>query len=171
MTIDLTRSNYTKKLALDGLFKREAFKKFIDIAISTANDPVFDEEEIKKIAQSRVDNTICLSGERGSGKTFFIYNLEHLYHKSNKSTTDEVFKNSKALVFLPLLDTTLLHKKEDFLWILVSHIAHYTEDRFGNGCDSTEEKVNCYHKTLKNVTKCFKSRDSWDDSEGLKKSI
>lgn len=133
--IDLTRVGSAKKLKIDELFQKEAFKEICEILDRHSGS--CDDIDITKC---RHHNTIFIDGERGLGKTAFMLNIENYYR--------EYGSENKKYKFLNPIDPTLLENSEKFISIVLAKIVE-SVSLDNNLC---EEKLHEYFDSLEKLS-------------------
>lgn len=106
--------------------------------------------------------TILINGERGSGKTSFLYSVRNYFIKEYEN---------KELYVLPFLDPTLMEEKAHILLTIISFITKAVEDKFNGSCDYIGKKRD-WTSRLEQLSKGLPILDGlsesapeyWDDS-------
>ncbi|MES9881357.1 MAG: P-loop NTPase fold protein [Sedimenticola sp.] len=124
ITIDLHDSLHTKEQDIQHLFQHNAYTdliKNLNRIIGFIND--LDYRQLESVSKCRQLNTIFIAGDRGTGKTTFLLNIES-YIENHK---DDHYHAaiSRDLIIIPPIDPTLLEHKgevyEDFLTAIIAH--------------------------------------------------
>lgn len=139
------------------LIQKDSYKKVENII---ENNLLILEKEISNNNKvSRYHETITVLGERGSGKTSFLLNLQNIL----SSTIQE------DLTFLKILDPTLFENKQHVMLTVISIIINKVEERKEeNEVDTTFEEQ--YKESLNNLADGINLLDGID-SETSHKSI
>ncbi|MDY0320252.1 MAG: hypothetical protein RBR23_00840 [Arcobacteraceae bacterium] len=126
ITIKIEESlDASKKFEVENLLQKKAIEKIQKLVTSRLINA--DKCNNKDCENDRKHDTITILGERGSGKTSLLLNLE------------AILKNNKdELVFLKIIDPTLFETKQNILVSIISLIA----DEIKNANKSTDDKWN-----------------------------
>lgn len=118
-----------------------------------------DKERFQAINQplDRIHNTIFIDGERGSGKTAFMLNLEEAYRQESD-------KENEALYFCQPIDPTLLSIKEDFINVLIGQLHAEIETRAHNSSNPMSES---YLNALEQVVDALELEHTAKNSYGV----
>jgi tetratricopeptide (TPR) repeat protein len=115
IVIDLDNINTRSSDDINELLQSKAYENILK--------SLKDKTESKRkddIEECRTHNSIFIDGKRGSGKTFFLLNIQKYIAKNNKDL-------SNNLHFLKPIDPTLLHDNESFLTIIIAKILNNLE--------------------------------------------
>jgi tetratricopeptide (TPR) repeat protein len=121
--IDLSIDNATSldRNQLQSLLHASVYEKLVNSLQNklqaTENHSLCNQSEIDS-SNSYIDeihSAIFLDGERGSGKTFFLKNIELYLGEKNPDMLDQLY-------FFNPIDPTILHKNESFLTIIIAKI-------------------------------------------------
>ncbi|MBA6336659.1 AAA family ATPase [Colwellia sp. BRX8-7] len=87
---------------------------------------------------SRVHDALFVFGDRGTGKTVFLYNLAKQWkqHQEKKS------ESNCNVLFLDIIDPTLLINNDNFVNVVIAHIHGYMQKEINA---STSSKADYYH--------------------------
>lgn len=163
--IDLDKIGESYGFKFDELMQLTEYQKVSEIiksAIDRRNRHA-DQKTIDDIAKCQIHDTIFISGDRGSGKTTFLKNL-NTYLFSDKSILDARYKK---INILPIIDPTLLHENERFIIIAVSHILNFVENEFKNrSIVVSESSQRDFYNKIKEISDSLKliNTDKHDES-------
>lgn len=111
----------------------------------------------------RRHDTITITGGRGSGKTTFILSLVDLLRKNREHNFDKI-------VWLRLIDPTLLENKENILVTILSEIYRRIDMHYRNKeayRDDWEQKYKDWHRSLRKLAEGITVLDSVGSSGSL----
>lgn len=134
----------------DQLFQRDNYHKIKRLMTDTLLHVKYED----KISDCRIHNAILITGERGSGKTVFMYNL--------KSEEDK-------FEFLEMIDPTLLSGTKDssscesFCSVLVGLINAHISQRF----KTTDKDLSNYYHAFKQVAESLMNLKNSKNEFGL----
>ena len=158
--IDLTKQN-SVIYQQESLFQKALYNKLNELLDAQwsflQNIP---DEQKQKISLCRIHNAILVYGERGSGKTVFISNIE-----------DNVKENH--YVFLDIVDPTLLSDSkvidgcEAFCSILIGIVHEYLKRKVFSKDSISEQDKNAYTKNFREVADCLSSLKNAKNESGL----
>ncbi len=97
-----------------------------------------DNEESVNKTLSRVHDALFVFGDRGTGKTVFLYNLA----KQWKQHQEAQLESSCNILFLDIIDPTLLINHDNFVNVVIAHIHEYMQKEINT---STSSKAEYYH--------------------------
>ncbi len=149
-------TNATSGFETNNLFQKEALKKIKTLIAKNMNVSNNYEFPTKKNKFDRYHNAITILGERGTGKTSFLLNLENSCDKKDE------------FVFLDTLDPTLFEDKQNILISIISLIADTIKDKPENS--KKEAWITCLTELseglnlLDGVGSNPLQKDIWDDS-------
>lgn len=158
-------TNATSSFTSNNLFQQDALNKIkllinknLEVALnynySSKNDN-FD----------RYHNAITILGERGTGKTSFLLNLEKFFSDQN-DLIDKKIKNN--VEFLESLDPTLFEDKQNILVSIITIIVDKVKEN--NSLSEDEEWLECLTELsdglnlLDGIGSNPMQKDIWDDS-------
>lgn len=158
--IDLTKQN-SVIYQQESLFQKALYDK-LNVILDAQWDYLqsIREDQKQKISLCRIHNAILVYGNRGSGKTVFLSNIEKIV-KENR------------YVFLDIVDPTLLSNSkvidgcEAFCSLLVSIVHDYLiENVFRKDLAKKEDKE-AYNNKLREVADCLSSLKNAKEESGL----
>ena len=158
--IDLTKQN-SVIYPQESLFQKSLYDKLnvlLDVQWSFLQS--MPEEQKRKISQCRIHNAILVYGERGSGKTVFISNIESNVKENHYE-------------FLDIIDPTLLSDSkviddcEAFCSILVGIVHEHLKEKVFSKNSVCEHDKNTYTKIFREVADCLSSLKNAKDESGL----
>lgn len=140
-------TNATKDFTLNNLIQLRSFDKISSII--NENLLKIDENIKKEIScedEDRYHEAITLLGNRGSGKTSFLLNLESYIKEKEKK--GEI--NSLDLCFLKILDPTLFENKQNTVLTIITIILNHIKKK--EEVDLVDEKYkDNFEKSLKSL--------------------
>lgn len=158
--IDLTKQNSV-------IYQQESlFQKALYDKLNTLLDAQWSflqsipDEQKRKISLCRIHNAILVYGERGSGKTVFISNIEENVKEDH-------------YVFLDIVDPTLLSNSkvvdccEAFCSILVGIVHEYLSENVFRKNSAKEEDKETYKNVFREVADCLSSLKTAKDESGM----
>ena len=128
--LNLTTNEYLDSFTNEELWQQAAKKKLVEMLKKTS-------DEAKAYERNRFDNkckntiyaahnAICISGERGAGKTVFLRNVENFWKKSlDNKEIDDIF-------FLEIIDPTLLCNHDEFANVIVAQLYNAVEKNYNH---------------------------------------
>ena len=102
-----------------------------------------------------IHNTIFLDGQRGSGKTFFLKNIELYLKNNNKDILDKLY-------FFNPIDPTILHKNESFLTIIIAKILNRLRNKIEQLKDNDKRN---FYDTLRTLAESIDATLSCGDNK------
>ena len=104
--LNLTTNEYLDSFTNEELWQQAAKAKLVEMLIKTSDEAkAYKQNRIKNKGKNAIyaaHNAICISGERGAGKTVFLRNVENFWKKSlDNKEIDDIF-------FLEIIDPNLL---------------------------------------------------------------
>ena len=112
-------SNATRSFSIDNLIQKRSYKKIKNIIENNLNIISENKQKIFNTDNERYEDryheAITILGERGSGKTSFLLNLES-------------YLNNDKLCFLQILDPTLFESKQNVMLTIISIILEYVKE-------------------------------------------
>lgn len=161
-------TNATSSFSSNNLFQQDALNKIkllINKNLKIASSYVYLS---KNDNFDRYHNAITILGERGTGKTSFLLNLEKFFFDDN----DKINKNIKTNVeFLESLDPTLFEDKQNILVSIITIIVDKVKDNNNNNnLQENKEWLECLTELsdglnlLDGIGSNPMQKDIWDDS-------
>ncbi len=142
--IDLKKINQPKSYEKENeVFQYEAFEHVKTIFHRLLDD--IGKKEFDDISKVRRHDTVFIDGERGTGKTAFLLNIE---------SRIDLKENAK---FFGPIDPTLLHDSEEFLAVILGKIVQKMEDVVNRFETDNEEKFQQYFDTLEKVSRSLQA--------------
>lgn len=145
----------------DSLFQKALYDKLNVLLDAQWNFlQSIQKEQMRKISLCRIHNAILVYGERGSGKTVFLSNIE-----------DNV--KEKHYVFLDIVDPTLLSNSkvvdccEAFCSILVGIVRDYLKEKVFSEKKVSEQDQDSYKKAFREVAECLSALKNAKNESGL----
>ena len=129
-----TYKNVDENLQIEVL--EEVCTKLSDLSI--------ENDRTEKIEKVRRHDTVFIDGERGTGKTALLLNIESFYRQKN---------NNPRLYFIGPIDPTLLYDNEDFLGVIFGSIVEEVEYyRRNYNYNEDNKNINNYYSALDKVS-------------------
>lgn len=159
--IDLSDSSNAKSFKARNVIHQEALQKVTEFILEfqEANERAFEERKNnsgKKVELSYKHNTITILGTRGSGKTSFLLSIKEAIIHDKK-------KRFKDLLFLDMIDPTLVEEKGHVFLNVISSICDEVKEVFDNREGNTVEGIQCERKHWKEaINKLAKGLPSID---------
>jgi hypothetical protein len=152
--ININEANRVQKYEdVKNIFQIDAFEKV---------SKILQEHQIGKntndITECRFHDTIFIEGDRGTGKTAFMINIENYYNKYFKA------EEKPKYIFLKPVDPTLLEHTEKFLSVVLARIVEYVNDNKENIEKGFDEK---YYKALEDLSKSLEAIKTLDKDIGI----
>ncbi|WNL26764.1 hypothetical protein QUR76_02565 [Arcobacter cryaerophilus gv. pseudocryaerophilus] len=154
-------TNATKNFNLDNLIQLRSFSRLSQIILDNL-DKINNKNNT---LSDRYHETITLLGNRGSGKTSFLLNLESYI----KSYNEDKFND---LCFLKLLDPTLFENKQNVVLTIITIILNHIQEQESNNLINNDFKDN-FSDSLKSLARGLNLLDGinsnidhksiWDD--------
>ncbi|SMY34929.1 antiviral RADAR system adenosine triphosphatase RdrA [Photobacterium andalusiense] len=119
-------------------------------------------------------NAILVSGQRGTGKTVFLRNCEKLWRLDCKNNDD---LNSEELIFLSVIDPTMLVNNDNFSNVIIAQIYYVVEQKIRNsseinGVGSVTEKAKAnFYNSLKKLADALGKKDDFNGHSGIDKIL
>lgn len=173
--IDLNDTGRAKEFKKNQLFQLDAFREVEQILIEKANYLTKLEkltqkdigEDLSFISECRVHDSIFIAGDRGTGKTAFMLNIER-YIQDNSTEIPDTFE------FLKPIDPTLLEKHEDFISIVIGHVVDHVDNKCRSNIrnqSENESKIINYTKALNDISESLKAIKSNESDQGIEQIV
>ncbi|UOE89836.1 hypothetical protein LTQ02_04820 [Vibrio splendidus] len=109
-------------------------------------------------------NSIFLTGERGSGKTVFLRNVEQIWqHKTEMSIENDIG-------FLDVIDPTMLMNNDSFANVVVAEIYRKVEEHNSvNNVNSADRST--FYNALKSLSESLGKQDEFNGHSGIDKIL
>ena len=150
-------TNATRSFQRKNLIQQKSFEKIANIIVSNLEKITKDDK-----GTNRHHETITLLGQRGSGKTSFLLNLEYVLKNLER-------KKSRELSFLDILDPTLFEDKQHVLLTIISIISNKVYE-YEENKQTIERYKDEYIKSFNNLAEGINLLDGID-SQMSHKSI
>lgn len=153
IVIVLNHSTYAHKFQKENLIHQYEFEQAIN-TIQTQLRIIKENEESKNEGFKRMHNAIAIFGERGTGKTSFLYTV---LNYCNTNMKDEIQS-------IGLIDPTLLEEKAHVFLLILSLINEEVEKILNKkGCSITDNNYGKYAQWKEKLRKLAKAIPSLDD--------
>lgn len=166
--LNLTTNEYLDSFTNEELWQQAAKKKLVEMLKKTS-------DEAKAYERNRFDNkckntiyaahnAICISGERGAGKTVFLRNVENFWKKSlDNKEIDDIF-------FLEIIDPTLLCNHDEFANVIVAQLYNAVEKRLQSSCTDQCQR-NAFYSSLQELANALGKTKEFNDYTGIDKIL
>ncbi|WP_146491450.1 hypothetical protein [Vibrio sp. T20] len=109
-------------------------------------------------------NSIFLTGERGSGKTVFLRNVEKIWqHKTETSIESDIG-------FLDVIDPTMLMNNDSFANVVVAEIYRKVEEHNSDNNVSSTDRA-AFYNALKSLSESLGKQDEFNGHSGIDKIL
>lgn len=109
-------------------------------------------------------NSIFLTGERGSGKTAFLRNVEAIWENKNKAGLEN------DIGFLDVIDPTMLMNNDSFANVVVAEIYRKVEEHcLYNNVSSSDRSP--FYNALKSLSDSLGKQDEFNGHSGIDKIL
>ena len=166
--LNLTTNEYLDSFTNEELWQQAAKEKLVEMLKKTS-------DEAKAYERNRFDNkckntiyaahnAICISGERGAGKTVFLRNVENFWQKRyDNREVDDIF-------FLEIIDPTLLCNHDEFANVIVAQLYNAVEKRLQSY--STDQcQRNDFYSSLQELANALGKTKEFNDYTGIDKIL
>ena len=166
--LNLTTNEYLDSFTNEELWQQAAKEKLVEMLKKTS-------DEAKAYERNRFDNkckntiyaahnAICISGERGAGKTVFLRNVENFWKKSlDNKEIDDIF-------FLEIIDPTLLCNHDEFANVIVAQLYNAVEKRLQSSCIDQCQR-NAFYSSLQELANALGKTKEFNDYTGIDKIL
>ncbi|MEZ8237536.1 hypothetical protein AB6C73_03610 [Vibrio splendidus] len=148
------------------LWQRDAMYSLVDrltINLEAAKQYSKQRQKDRK-KTSLAHNSIFLTGERGSGKTVFLRNVESIWTHKNKQGLEN------DIGFLDVIDPTMLMNNDSFANVVVAEIYRKVEEHYSdNNVNSTDRTV--FYNALKSLSDSLGKQDEFNGHSGVDKIL
>ncbi len=148
------------------LWQRDAMRALIDkLAINlTAAKGYNKQRQANRKKTNLSHNSIFLTGERGSGKTAFLRNVEPIWKNKNEMGLDN------DIGFLDVIDPTMLMNNDSFANVVVAEIYRKVEEYSSdNNVNSTDRTA--FYNALKSLSESLGKQDEFNGHSGIDKIL
>ena len=166
--LNLTINEYLDSFSNEELWQQAAKEKLVEMLKKTS-------DEAKAYERNRFDNkckntiyaahnAICISGERGAGKTVFLRNVENFWKKSlDNKEIDDIF-------FLEIIDPTLLCNHDEFANVIVAQLYNAVEKRLQSSSTNQCQR-NDFYSSLQELANALGKTKEFNDYTGIDKIL
>ncbi|MEZ9548541.1 MULTISPECIES: hypothetical protein [Vibrio] len=150
------------------LWQRDAMHSLVDkltINLAAAKKYCKQRQENRK-KTNLSHNSIFLTGERGSGKTAFLRNVEPIWqhqHKEEKAL-------AKDIGFLDVIDPTMLMNNDSFANVVVAEIYRKVEEHCSDNNVSSADRT-AFYNALKSLSESLGKQDEFNGHSGIDKIL
>lgn len=118
----------------------------------------------EKFVTSAAHNTVLVDGDRGTGKSYFLSNIEVAWHDSQQVKENSNVKT--RLHFCRVIDPTLLNHHDNFSNVVIAHL--YNEVREQQQQNYLNEDFN---RTLRDLAEALEATDGVSPPAGIDRII
>ena len=166
--LNLTTNEYLDSFTNEELWQQAAKEKLVEMLKNTCDEAEAykrnRKENKNKNAIYAAHNAICISGERGAGKTVFLRNIENFWQKSyDKRQIDDIF-------FLEIIDPTLLCNHDEFANVIVAQLYNAVEKRLQSSCTDQCQR-NDFYSSLQELANALGKTKEFNDYTGIDKIL
>ena len=166
--LNLTINEYLDSFSNEELWQQAAKEKLVEMLKNTCDEAEAykrnRKENKNKNAIYAAHNAICISGERGAGKTVFLRNIENFWQKSyDKRQIDDIF-------FLEIIDPTLLCNHDEFANVIVAQLYNAVEKRLQSSCTDQCQR-NDFYSSLQELANALGKTKEFNDYTGIDKIL
>lgn len=148
------------------LWQRDAMYSLVDkLKINLTSAKKYGKQREKERKKTNLShNSIFLTGERGSGKTAFLRNIESIWIHKNKQGLEN------DIGFLELIDPTMLMNNDSFANVVVAEIYRKVEEHnLDNNVSSTDRAA--FYNALKSLSDSLGKQDEFNGHSGVDKIL
>ena len=166
--LNLTINEYLDSFSNGELWQQAAKEKLVEMLKNTCDEAEAykrnRKENKNKNAIYAAHNAICISGERGAGKTVFLRNIENFWQKSyDKRQIDDIF-------FLEIIDPTLLCNHDEFANVIVAQLYNAVEKRLQSSSTNQCQR-NDFYSSLQELANALGKTKEFNDYTGIDKIL
>lgn len=148
------------------LWQRDAMHSLVDkLTINLEAAKKYCKQRQKDRKKTNLShNSIFLTGERGSGKTVFLRNVEPIWqHKTEMTLANDIG-------FLDVIDPTMLMNNDSFANVVVAEIYRKVEEHnLGNNINSADRSA--FYNALKSLSESLGKQDEFNGHSGIDKIL
>lgn len=148
------------------LWQRDAMHSLVDkLTINLEAAKQYRKQRQKDRKKTNLShNSIFLTGERGSGKTVFLRNVEQIWqHKTETSIENDIG-------FLDVIDPTMLMNNDSFANVVVAEIYRKVEEYNSvNNVNSADRSA--FYNALKSLSESLGKQDEFNGHSGIDKIL
>ncbi|KIP75167.1 hypothetical protein SN10_08695 [Vibrio harveyi] len=148
------------------LWQRDAMYSLVDkLTINLTAAKQYGKQRQKDRKKTNLaHNSIFLTGERGSGKTVFLRNVESIWiHKNEQELENDIG-------FLDVIDPTMLMNNDSFANVVVAEIYRKVEDHCSDkNVNSTDRSA--FYNALKSLSESLGKQDEFNGHSGVDKIL
>ena len=148
------------------LWQRDAMHSLVDkLTINLEAAKQYCKQRQKDRKKTNLShNSIFLTGERGSGKTVFLRNVEQIWqHKTETSIENDIG-------FLDVIDPTMLMNNDSFANVVVAEIYRKVEEHNSvNNINSADRSI--FYNALKSLSESLGKQDEFNGHSGIDKIL
>ena len=164
--LNLTTNEYLDSFTNEELWQQAAKEKLVEMLKITSDEAEAYKRNRDKNKNSiyAAHNAICISGERGAGKTVFLRNVEKFWQKScEKSENDDIH-------FLEIIDPTLLCNHDEFANVIVAQLYNAVEKRLQSSSTNQCQR-NDFYSSLQELANALGKTKEFNDYTGIDKIL
>lgn len=135
------------------ILHQQGMKDFFELIHQTLQEAKMYNPENKSVSFSRRQNTITISGSRGSGKTTFLLNMLDTIKRQDKTCPLPLIRDdANKIKVLEILDPTLIEDKEHVFINIIARIKEMVDDKYPDEeIEKDRDSYNIWRKSLKDL--------------------
>jgi len=148
------------------LWQRDAMDSLVDkLVINLEAAKKYCKQRQKDRKKTNLShNSIFLTGERGSGKTVFLRNVEPIWqNKAEKTLANDIG-------FLDVIDPTMLMNNDSFANVVVAEIYRKVEEHCSDNNVNSADRT-AFYNTLKSLSGSLGKQDEFNGHSGIDKIL
>lgn len=148
------------------LWQRDAMYSLVDkLKINLTAAKKYGKQREKDRKKTNLShNSIFLTGERGSGKTVFLRNVEPIWKNKNKQDLENY------IGFLDVIDPTMLMNNDSFANVVVAEIYRKVEEHNSDNNVSSTDRA-AFYNALKSLSDSLGKQDEFNGHSGVDKIL
>lgn len=148
------------------LWQRDAMHSLVDkLVINLEAAKKYCKQRQKDRKKTNLShNSIFLTGERGSGKTVFLRNVEPIWQNKTKKTL------ANDIGFLDVIDPTMLMNNDSFANVVVAEIYRKVEEHCSDNNVNSADRT-AFYNTLKSLSGSLGKQDEFNGHSGIDKIL
>lgn len=148
------------------LWQRDAMHSLVDkLTINLAAAKQYGKQRFKDRKKTNLaHNSIFLTGERGSGKTVFLRNVESIWTHKNKQGLEN------DIGFLDVIDPTMLMNNDSFANVVVAEVYRKVEEHCADNNVKSADRT-AFYNALKSLSESLGKKDEFNGHSGVDKIL
>lgn len=165
--LKLTTNEYLDSFLDKELWQQAGKAKLVEMLNRTCQEAETYKKKRKYNKQQiyAAHNAICISGDRGAGKTVFLRNAEAIWQHdaTNKAPKDDIY-------FLEIIDPTLLFGHDQFANVIVAQLYNAVEKKLQSS-SIEQSRRNDFYTSLQNLANALGKTKEFKDYFGIDKIL